>query len=73
MTEHTFDDRLLYTPEQTAHVTNLSRSAVFRLIATGELESVKVGRARRITRDGIERFVDRLREPDGRPAPGASE
>lgn len=53
---------LLLLPEEVAAVLNVSRSRVFSLIATGELESVKIGRSRRVPRLAVETYVARLRE-----------
>lgn len=39
---------------------SLSRSAVFDLIRTGELRSVKVGRRRLVSEAAIREFVDRI-------------
>lgn len=39
----------------------LSRSAVYRLIDTGDLEVVHIGRAVRVPRSALVTFVDRLR------------
>lgn len=55
--------QLLYTAEEAGHVLSLSRASVFKLIASGDLESVKIGRSRRVTRSGLERFVEHLSAP----------
>ncbi len=52
---------LLCTPEEGADELRLSRATVYRLLASGELESVKCGRSRRIPRQALEDFVERLR------------
>ena len=52
--------KLLYTAEEAAGVLGLGRSKVFELLATGELRSVKIGRARRITLDALQAFVNEL-------------
>jgi excisionase family DNA binding protein len=49
---------LLYTPEEAARLIRQSRASVYKFIGTGELESVTIGRSRRVTRTGIERFID---------------
>ena len=53
---------LLLRPEQCAQATNLSRTVIYELLATGELESVRVGRSRRVPAAALESFVERLRE-----------
>jgi excisionase family DNA binding protein len=53
---------LLLLPEEVAAILNVSRSRIFAMIASGELESVKIGRSRRVPRAGVETYVDRLRQ-----------
>lgn len=55
-------DPLLYTAEETAWITRLGRTTVFRLIAEGALSSIQVGRSRRITRESIEAFIQSRQE-----------
>lgn len=52
---------LLLTPERAAERLEIGRTKVFELIAAGELESVKIGRARRIPAVALAAYVDRLR------------
>lgn len=40
----------------------VSRGAVYRLIASGEIATVKIGRRRFITEDAIAEFIDRHTE-----------
>lgn len=54
-------DPLLFTPEETAAKIRLGRTKTFELIKTGEIESVTIGRLRRVPADAIETFVARLR------------
>lgn len=56
-------ERLLYTPEQAADVLGIGRTKVFQLMAEGAVQSVQIGRSRRITRDSLERFVKTLAVP----------
>jgi excisionase family DNA binding protein len=54
---------LLLTISQTSAAMNLSRGMVYKLIASGQLESILSGRARRIPLRSIERFIsDQLGE-----------
>lgn len=53
-------DRLLYTPEEVAHTLHVSRRKIYTLIRTGEIDSVKIGKCRRITRVALENFIERL-------------
>lgn len=58
--------QLLYTAEEAGVVLSLSRASIFKLISAGDLESVKIGRSRRVTRVGLERFVEHLCAPGTR-------
>lgn len=52
---------VLLTPEEAAEALRLGRSKVYDLIRTGELESVKVGRCRRVPVTALVLFIDTLR------------
>jgi excisionase family DNA binding protein len=52
---------LLHSPERAAERLEVGRTTVYELIATGELESVKVGRLRRIPEVALVEYVERLR------------
>lgn len=47
----------LLTVDETARVLRVSPVTVRRFIARGELQSVKIGRQRRVEREAVERFV----------------
>ncbi len=64
--EITGAEPLLLRAEEAAKLLSLSRSTVFQMIATGELPCVRVGRAVRVSRSGLERWV---RDRSGEPAP----
>lgn len=53
-------DGPLLTVEQAARELHASRSRVFQLLAGGELDGVRVGRARCITRKSIDDLLGRL-------------
>jgi excisionase family DNA binding protein len=53
--------RLLLTVEQAADRLNVGRSTTYRLVLSGELESVTVGRLRRVPAEAVADFVDSLR------------
>jgi len=59
-------DQLLFKIEEAAKVLGTSRSTVYRLMTSGQLVSIRVGRSRRVTRQALERFVkamdDRARQ-----------
>jgi excisionase family DNA binding protein len=54
-------DGLLLTVEEVAKRLRLGRTLVYRLISSGELESVKVGRLRRVPADCLPEYVATLR------------
>ncbi|MGY1736347.1 helix-turn-helix domain-containing protein [Geodermatophilus sp. SYSU D00684] len=54
-------EQLLFTPERAADQLDLGRTTVYGLIASGELDSVKIGRSRRIPADALVAYVERLR------------
>lgn len=49
--------RLAYTVKEAALLLSLSRSLVYELINAGKLETIKIGRARRITSRQLESYV----------------
>jgi len=53
--------RLLLTVEQAAGRLNVGRSTAYALVLSGQLESVTVGRLRRVPADAVTAFVDSLR------------
>ena len=50
-------DRLLLRPEEVARSLAIGRTAVFELIRTGELRSVKIGKSRRIPADAVVEYL----------------
>jgi len=54
-------DKLLHPPEEAARLLTISRSQLFELLALGEIESVKIGRLRRIPHDALVAYIKRLR------------
>ncbi|MFF0729731.1 excisionase family DNA-binding protein [Streptomyces sp. NPDC004134] len=57
----------LLSVEEAARRLGIGRTVCYRLISTGELESVTVGRLRRVPADAIPEYVARLRAAPGRP------
>jgi len=51
---------LLLTVEQAAEALALSRTVIYELMGAGKLDSVHIGRARRITQASLEEYVSRL-------------
>ncbi|MBG6070071.1 helix-turn-helix domain-containing protein [Micromonospora ureilytica] len=54
-------DPLLLTVEESAKKARISRAKMFQLLKAGEIESVKIGRSRRIPTEALGAYVDRLR------------
>ncbi len=59
--------KVLLTPEEAAARLGIGRTRAFSLIGSGELESVLIGRSRRVPAAAVEAFVSRLRD-SGRTA-----
>lgn len=55
-------EKLLYRPEEAAEALGVGRTTVYALLASGEIESLTVGRRRLIPKDALEKFVQRSRE-----------
>lgn len=51
----------LLTVEEAAARLRIGRTSMYRLIKTGEIESVPVGRLRRIAPEALVEYVNRLR------------
>lgn len=54
-------DKLLHPPGEAARLLAISQSQLWELLARGEIESVKIGRLRRIPHDALAAYVERLR------------
>ena len=54
-------DALLLTPVEAARRLSIARSSLYELVLTGEIESIKIGRSRRIPIDALTDFIDRKR------------
>ncbi len=64
--EH-FIPTLLLRVEEAAIRLGIGRTSMYRLVISGEVESVQIGGLRRIPATCLDEYVDRLRHPD----PGA--
>lgn len=62
-------EQILLTPERAADQLDVGRTTIYALIASGDLDSVKIGRSRRIPSDALVAYVERLRSQgaSGRP------
>ncbi len=64
------EDRILLTPEAAASRLSCGRSTIYDLMAEGRLESIRIGRSRRIPVSALERFIEAQREMrDGEAVP----
>jgi excisionase family DNA binding protein len=54
----------LLTITEVADELALSRSTIYELVASGRLETVRIGRARRVPRAALDAFVEGLRSVD---------
>lgn len=57
-------DPLLYTLPEAAAALRIGKSKMFQLIADGTIQSVQIGRSRRIPRAALEQYVTNLAEGD---------
>jgi excisionase family DNA binding protein len=55
------DKKLGYSVEECAAAIGLGRTSMFELVASRQIESVKIGRRRIIPIDALERFIMKLR------------
>ncbi len=56
------ETKLLYRVEEVAKLLDVGRTAVFDLVRSGELASVKIGGARRIPRQAVDDYITHLLE-----------
>ena len=52
---------MLFTVEQVAQILGIGRSTVFQLIKNDQIESIRLGRSRRIPVDAMQNYVNELR------------
>lgn len=55
-------DRVVFTVEEAAERLGVGRTLVYALVKSGEIESIAIGRLRRIPCDAVDDFVQRLRQ-----------
>ncbi len=53
--------RLVLTVEEAAERLGIGRTLMYALITSGEVESVRIGRLRRVPTDALEEYVQGLR------------
>ncbi len=54
------DNQLLVTPEEAARRWSVGRTTIYELMSSGELQSVNIGRCRRVPVSSLSLFVNRL-------------
>jgi excisionase family DNA binding protein len=64
MRNHISGMKLLTTVEA-QNILSIGRTRLFKLIASGEIESVRIGSSRRIPTEAIDRYIERLRAQGG--------
>ena len=60
--------QLLLTVEEAAKRLHICRSNMYKLISSGEVESIKIGRLRRVTPSALEDYIQRLASSNGKAA-----
>jgi excisionase family DNA binding protein len=53
--------RLLYSVEEAADLLGIGRTFMFHLVATGEIDSFKIGKHRKIPHGALDDYIQRLR------------
>ncbi len=56
------DDRMLLRPDEAALRLGISRGTIYQLIADGRIESLTIGKSRRIEVRALERFIEAQRQ-----------
>jgi excisionase family DNA binding protein len=67
-TEITTIEKVLLTPSEAWGALGIGKTKLFELVASGELQSVCIGRARRIPATSLRQYVDRLTASASSPA-----
>ena len=67
-TNPTRDEPLLYTIPEAATALRISRTKLYELLDSGDVESVYIGRSRKIPAEGLRIYIDNLRARNSRPA-----
>ncbi|MBV8993588.1 MAG: helix-turn-helix domain-containing protein [Pseudonocardiales bacterium] len=57
-------EKLLFTMEEAAEVLSVSRSTVYDLVRMRLLDTVLIGRSRRVPASALKELVDRLQAPE---------
>lgn len=62
-------ERLLLSVEQAAEVLSIKRTKMYELVGAGKVESVMIGKLRRIPTSALADYVTRLRAAAHEPSP----
>jgi len=62
--------RIVLTVEEAAECLSIGRTLMYALVMAGEVESVQIGRLRRIPSDALDGYVSRLRSCQCGPSTG---
>lgn len=54
------DVPLMFNPKDAAKILSISRSQLYLLLKAGDLESVQIGRSRRISQGQLIRYINKL-------------
>ena len=65
------DDKLLLRIEEAANRLGIGRSLMYRLVLSGQVQSVPLGRRRRIPAEALREYVERLRMEASGKSPAA--
>lgn len=57
--------KLLYSVREVADLLSVGRAKVYELLSAGKIESVKLDGSRRILRESLEEYIERLRGEAG--------
>ena len=72
MSQYLIHSKLMYTVGEACKLLSLSRAFLYRLIDSGEIESITIGRARRITSAQLDAFVKAREGESEQGATGSS-
>jgi excisionase family DNA binding protein len=62
-------ERIVFTVEEAAERLRIGRTLVYALVRSGDIESITIGRLRRIPCDALDDFVSRMRTVGQADAP----
>jgi excisionase family DNA binding protein len=65
------DDKLLLRIEEAAKRLGIGRSLMYRLVLSGQVQSVSLGRLRRVPTEVLREYIERLRVEGSGQSPAA--